>query len=104
MANLAALALLAAGAAAHEAPEPIALGLTPPMWVALSMTVLIVIALFIKAPAIVTSMLDTSIAEIRKQLEEAKTLRAEAEKLRAEYVTRIANAEKDAAAKLKRIA
>ena len=100
MANLAALALLAAGAAAHEAPEPIALGLTPPMWVALSMTVLIVIALFIKAPAIVTSMLDTSIAEIRKQLEEAKTLRAEAEKLRAEYVTRIANAEKDAAAML----
>ncbi len=98
MANLAALALLAAGAAAHEAPEPSALGLTPPMWVALSMTVLIIIALVIKAPRILTSMLDSSIAEIRKQLEEAKALRADAEKLRAEYATRIANAEKDAAA------
>ncbi len=98
MANLAALALLAAGAAAHEAPEPAALGLTPPMWVALSMTVLIVLMLVLKVPRMMASGLDASIAQIKKQLEEAKALRAEAEKLRAEYATRIANAEKDAAA------
>ena len=98
MGNIAALALLAAGAAAHEAPEPIALGLAPPAWVGLSMAVLIIIALVAKAPSIVTSMLDKSIAEIKKQLAEAKALRAEAEKLRAEYAARIANAEKDAAA------
>ena len=98
MANLAALALLAAGAAAHEAPEPAALGLTPPMWVALSMTVLIVLMLVLKVPGMMASGLDASIAQIKKQLEEAKALRAEAEKLRAEYAMRIANAEKDAAA------
>ena len=98
MGNIAAFALLAAGAVAHEAPEPSALGLTPPMWVALSMAVLIVIALFLKVPGFLTSGLDRSIAEIKKQLEEAKSLRADAEKLRAEYATRIANAEKDAAA------
>ena len=98
MANLAALAMLAAGAVAHEAPEPSALGLTPQKWLALSMTVLIIIALGLKVPGMLTSGLDASIAEIRKQLEEAKALRAEAEALRAEYVSRIANAEKDAAA------
>lgn len=41
--------------------------------------------------------LDASIAEIRKQLDEAKALRAEAEALRGEYAAKIANAEKDAA-------
>ena len=74
MANLAALAMLAAGAVAHEAPEPSALGLTPQMWVALSMTVLIVIMLRVKVPGIITGGLDKSIAEIRRQLDEAKAL------------------------------
>jgi F-type H+-transporting ATPase subunit b len=97
-ANLADLTLLAAGAVAHEAPEPSALGLTPPMWVALSMAVLIAIALYLKVPGMLTSGLDASIAEIRKQLDEAKALRADAERLRADYAARIANAEKDAAA------
>ena len=100
MAN--ALFLLAAAAAEHgahaaEHAEPSALGLAPGAWVALSMAVLIAVALFLKVPAMLTSGLDASIAEIRKQLDEAKALRAEAEALRKEYADKIANAEKDAA-------
>ncbi|MFM5907301.1 MAG: hypothetical protein ACKOPO_06925 [Novosphingobium sp.] len=97
------LALLAAaghGAAAEHGAghaEPVALGLTPPMWVALSMATLILIALKLGVPKMLTSGLDKSIAEIRKQLDEAKALRAEAEALRKEYADKIANAEKDAA-------
>jgi F-type H+-transporting ATPase subunit b len=67
------------------------------MWVALSMTALILIMIWKKVPGLVTSGLDSSIAEIRKQLDEAKALRAEAEALRGEYAAKIANAEKDAA-------
>ncbi|HEX7751413.1 MAG TPA: hypothetical protein VF440_03350 [Novosphingobium sp.] len=100
------LLLLAATAAEHgaehaEHAEPLALGLAPASWiVAAAMTVLILIALFLKVPKMLTSGLDSGIAEIRKQLDEAKTLRAEAEALRAEYAAKIANAEKDAAAML----
>jgi F-type H+-transporting ATPase subunit b len=90
--------LLVLAEAATEAAEPSALGLTPPMWVALSMLVLIVIMLVLKVPALLTRGLDSSIAEIRKQLDEAKALRADAEALKAEYAARIANAEKDVAA------
>jgi len=85
------------GGAEHHA-EPSALGLGPVAWVSLSMAILIAIALFLKAPKMLLAGLDASIAEIRKQLAEAKALRAEAEALRAEYASKIANAEKDAAA------
>lgn len=96
------LLLLAVAAAEHgaEHAEPIAFGLTPPMWVALSMAFLIAVAIYLKVPAVLTGILDGEIAQIRKQLDEAKALRAEAEKLRAEYAGKIANAEKDAAAML----
>lgn len=96
------LLLLAAAAAEHGAhAEPLALGLAPASWiVAAAMTVLILIALFLKVPKMLTSGLDAGIAEIKKQLDEAKALRAEAEALRAEYAAKIANAEKDAAAML----
>lgn len=97
--NLLAVAAEHAEGAEHHA-EPVALGLNPVAWVALSMAVLIAIAIWKKVPGMLTSGLDASIAEIRKQLEEAKSLRAEAEKLRAEYAGKIANAEKDAAAML----
>jgi len=81
--------------------EPMAFGfITPGMWVALAMTVLILVALKLGVPKMITSGLDSSIAEIRKQLDEAKALRAEAEALRKEYADKIANAEKDAAAML----
>jgi F-type H+-transporting ATPase subunit b len=97
--------LLLAHAAAEQAGEhhvePMTFGfMTPPMWVALSMTVLIGIAIYLKVPAMLTSGLDASIGEIKKQLDEAKALRADAEALRKEYADKIANAEKDAAAML----
>ena len=100
------LIVLAHAAAEHgaEHAEPIALGLTPPMWVALSMAFLICVALFLKVPAMLTSGLDKSIAEIRKQLDEAKALRTEAEALRKEYADKIARAEKDAAEMLEHAA
>ncbi|MCE2841690.1 MAG: hypothetical protein ACK44O_02175 [Novosphingobium sp.] len=99
MANLLVLAAEAAEhGAAHAAPE--AFGLGPVTWVALAMTVLILVAIWKKVPAMITGGLDSSIAEIRKQLDEAKALRAEAEALRQEYADKIASAEQDAAAML----
>ena len=80
--------------------EPSAFGLSPSMWVAASMATLIGIALYLKVPKMLTGGLDASIAEIKRQLDEAKSLRAEAEALRKEYAGKIANAEKDAAAML----
>lgn len=96
MANL--LPLLAAAAEHGAEAEPSALGLSPGAWVALSMIVLLAIAVWKKVPGVVTGRLDSSIAEIRRELEEAKILRAEAEALRKEYADKIANAEKDVAA------
>lgn len=81
--------------------QPMAFGfMTVSMFVALSMATLIAIAIYFKVPSMLTSGLDAGIAEIKKQLEEAKTLRAEAEALRKEYADKIGNAEKDAAAML----
>jgi len=101
MANLLVLAAEAAQAghgAAHATPE--AFGMGPVTWVALAMTTLLLIAIWKKVPGTITAGLDSSIAEIRKQLDEAKALRAEAETLRKEYADKIAGAEKDAAAML----
>ncbi len=102
MSDLSSLYLLAHAAAegAAEHAEPSAWNLNPVAWVALSMVVLILVALYMKVPKMLTSGLDEGIAEIRKQLDEAKGLRAEAEALRKEYADKIANAEKDAAAML----
>lgn len=80
--------------------EPSALFLEPYQWVALAMAVLIAIMIWKKVPGMITGGLDKKIAEIRSQLDEAKTLRAEAEALRDEYSTKIAGAEKDAEAML----
>ena len=104
MANFSLLAAAAehgAEAAAHgaEHAEPMAFGfVTPGMWVALAMTVLLLVMVWKKVPGLITSGLDSSIAQIKKQLDEAKALRAEAEALRQEYAAKISNAEKDAAA------
>ncbi|OYX61476.1 MAG: hypothetical protein B7Y88_15185 [Sphingomonadales bacterium 32-64-17] len=83
----------------HHA-EPSALGIAPAGWVGLSMLVFILILVWKKVPGVITGGLDKKIAEIRKQLDEAKALRAEAEALRKEYADKIASAEKDAAAML----
>ena len=92
------LMLLASGAEGHA--EPGVLGLDSYQWVALAMSVLIAVFLWKKVPGIITGGLDAKIAAIRSALDEAKTLRAEAEALRAEYAAKIASAEKDAEAML----
>ena len=89
-----------AGAVEHHA-EPLFLGVAPPVAiVSASMLVLIAILIWKGVPKLVTGGLDSKIAEIKAQLEEARVLRAEAEALRREYADKIANAEKDAAAML----
>lgn len=92
------LMLLASGADGHA--EPAVLGLDSYQWVALAMSVLIAVFVWKKVPGLITGGLDAKIAEIRRSLEEAKTLRAEAEALRDEYAAKIASAEKDAEAML----
>lgn len=84
------------GAAKHVEPE--LFGFAPYQVVALSMLVLIGIMIWKKVPGMITGGLDSKIAAIRTQLDEAKQLRAEAEALRNEYAAKIANAEKDAEA------
>ncbi|MEA1617724.1 hypothetical protein SOQ14_02230 [Erythrobacter sp. T5W1-R] len=90
------LMLLASAADGHA--EPAALGLDSYQWVGLAMFLLIAVMVWKKVPGMITGGLDARIAEIAKQLDEAKGLRAEAEALRDEYVAKIAAAEKDAAA------
>ncbi len=90
------LTLLASAADGHN--DPTALGLDSYQWVALAMLLLIGVMVWKKVPGIITGGLDAKIDEIRKSLDDAKTLRAEAEALRDEYAAKIASAEKDAEA------
>jgi F-type H+-transporting ATPase subunit b len=78
--------------------EPAALGITAPGFVALSMLVVIGIIIWKKVPAMIAGMLDTRIATIRTQLDEASRLRAEAEAQLAEAKARNAASAGDAAA------
>lgn len=88
-------------AAAHtEHAEPVALGLTPGGWVGLAMLGFLLILAWKGVHKLILGGLDSKIAAIREQLDEAKALRAEAEALRGEYAAKIANAEKDAASML----
>jgi F-type H+-transporting ATPase subunit b len=80
------------------ADGPAALGVDSYQWVSIAMLVLIGIFVWKKVPGLITGGLDNKIAEIKAQLDEAKELRAEAEKLRDEYAAKIAGAEKDAEA------
>jgi F-type H+-transporting ATPase subunit b len=72
--------------------------LGPGFFVALAMLVVFAIMLKAGVPKLIAGMLDAKIGEIRKQLDEAKTLRAEAERLRDEYARKSADAETDIAA------
>lgn len=97
---LAAEAAQGAEGGEHHA-ETMAFGfLTPGMVVAVAMLAVFAIMWRAGVPGLVAGMLDSRIAEIRKQLDEAKALRAEAEAIRKDYADKIANAEKDAAAML----
>ena len=90
--------------ASHGAPmaEPKALNLDSSMWVAVAMVVVIIIALWKKVPRSIGNSLDGKIASIRAQLDEAESVRKEAEALRAEYEAKVRTAESDAAAMLAR--
>jgi F-type H+-transporting ATPase subunit b len=90
------LEYLAAAAADHAAQVPeehqaeaivggIGL-LTPGFFVALAMLVVFAIMLKARVPALIAKALDSRIASIREQLDEAARLRAEAEALRDEYI------------------
>lgn len=81
----------------HHA-EPTALGLDATGWVSLAMLVVLAIFLWKKVPAAIGRALDTKIAGIRAQLDEAGRLRAEAEALRSEYEGKVAGAAVEAEA------
>ncbi|URD61232.1 F0F1 ATP synthase subunit B [Sphingomonas sp. KRR8] len=89
-----------AGAEHHV--DPSALGFDATMLVGLAMLVVILLMLWKKVPAAIGKSLDTKIAAIRAQLDEAAELRKEAEALKAEYQARFAAADQESAAMLKR--
>jgi len=86
----------APGGAEHVV-DPTAWGLNSTGWVAVAALIVLAIFLWKKVPAAIGRMLDTRIAAIRTQLDEASKLRAEAETLRAEYETRAKTAQAEAA-------
>lgn len=100
------LDLLLAAVEAHgegaEFVEPSAFGLTPTSWVALAMIAVFAMMIWKKVPGAIGRALDGKIAEIRDQLQEAKTLRAEAEALKQEYEAKAAAATSEAAAMVER--
>ena len=81
------------GAESHAKPK--ALGMDATMWVALAMLVVIGLAVWKKVPAVVTGALDKQIAAIKEQLDKATALRAEAEAIKAEYLAKARQAERD---------
>src|ERR1043166_366696 len=89
------------GAPEHH-PEPKALGLDAPQWIALAMVVVFAVLIWKRVPALIGRALDAKIAGIRDQLDEAAKLRAEAEALKAEYEARPAQADAGAATMIER--
>ena len=87
----------------EAAAEPTVLGfLTPTSFVALAMIAVFALMIWKKVPGAIGKALDGKIAEIRDQLDEAKTLRAEAEALKQEYEAKAAAADGEAAAMVER--
>ena len=76
--------------------EPTALGFNTTGWVGLAALVVLLLMLVRGVPRMIGSGLDARIADIRRQLDEAARLRAEADALRAEYEAKAASAHKDA--------
>lgn len=89
-------ALTTEAGAVHHA-EPAVFGLNATVWVSIAMLVLIAIIVAKKVPAAIGRALDKKIDGIRTQLAEAKTLRGEAEALKAKYEARLNDAEAEAA-------
>jgi F-type H+-transporting ATPase subunit b len=79
--------------------QPVLLGLDAEGWVYVGLTIFLLIAIFVgKAPKRITDALDQRIADTRRELDEAKALRTEAEALLAEAKSKRAAAEQDAGA------
>jgi len=87
--------------AEHAAPSAFGF-LEAPAVVALAMLIVLIILFWKKVPAAIGRSLDTKIATIRAQLDEAKALREEAEALKAEYEARAKAADAEAAAMVER--
>ena len=87
------------GSEEHHA-DPAALGMTATAWVSLAMVVVILLLLWKKVPSIIGASLDKKIASIRANLDEATALRADAEKLKAEYEAKARAAAQEAEAML----
>lgn len=78
---------------------PELLGLNAEGWVYVGLTIFILLAIFVaKAPKKIADALDARIAETRRELDQARALRAEAEKLLADAQARQMASAKDAAA------
>ena len=86
----------------HGSADPTAFGFDAGMFVALAMVIVLIILAYKKVPAAIGKSLDTKIAAIRAQLDEAKALRDEAEALRSEYEAKARAADADAAAMVER--
>jgi F-type H+-transporting ATPase subunit b len=84
------------GTEAHVTPK--ALGMDATMWVALAMIAVIALSIWKKIPAMIGAMLDSQIAGIKDQLNQATNLRKEAEAIKAEYEANAKQAAKDAEA------
>lgn len=72
------------------------LGLDTTGWVAVSTVIFVGILLYMKVPAMIGKALDSYTNGIKAQLDQAAKLRAEAEALKAEYQTKLAEAERNA--------
>lgn len=90
------------GHAPAEHAEPTALGMTPTAWVALAMIAVFAVFLWARVPRAVAKALDAQIATIRKRLDEAASLREEAEALKKEYQKKAKAADKEAEAMIER--
>src|ERR1044072_4371368 len=90
------------GAPAQHVAEPNFYGVTPPMFIALAMLLVIAALIWKKVPHAIGKALDDKIALIRDQLAEAESLRKEAEALKAEYEAKAASADKDREALVER--
>jgi len=83
--------------------EPVLLGLEAESWVYISVTIFFVLAVVLgKVPARIAGALDERIAGVRKQLDDAKALRGEAEALLNDAKVRADAAARDAAAMVAR--
>lgn len=81
---------------AEHTVEATALGFNTTGWVGLAALVVLILMLVRGVPKMIGASLDTRIAHIRRQLDDAARLRKEAEALKAEYESKAASAHQDA--------